>query len=204
MCGGQSTRMGSDKGLMKQGNLTWTEVAVAKLRSLGIPVVVSVNRKQVDTYSKTFSLNELIVDDENILVGGPLHGLMSVHCQFPGEDLCVIACDMVNLEETALQNLVAAHNQNDFDAYVFTTIERVQPLCGIYTSGGLKRIHVLNLQQQLKKNSMMYVLECLNTKYISADALIESFTNFNSLEDISIRRMSCSFRYFKNVNDIRE
>lgn len=190
MSGGQSTRMGSDKGLMKQGNLTWTEVAVSKFSSLAIPVVVSVNRKQVDFYSKTFSLNALIVDDDNILVGGPLLGLMSVHCQFPGEDLLVIACDMVNLEETALRNLVGAYHQNDFDAYVFTTIEKVQPLCGIYTSGGLKRIYDLNLQKQLKKNSMMYVLECLNTKYILADAWIDSFTNFNSFEDISIYRVS--------------
>jgi molybdopterin-guanine dinucleotide biosynthesis protein A len=149
-----------------------------------------VNRKQVDFYSKTFSLNALIVDDDNILVGGPLLGLMSVHCQFPGEDLLVIACDMVNLEETALRNLVGAYHQNDFDAYVFTTIEKVQPLCGIYTSGGLKRIYDLNLQKQLKKNSMMYVLECLNTKYILADAWIDSFTNFNSFEDISIYRVS--------------
>lgn len=186
MCGGQSTRMGSDKGLVKQGSLCWSEIAVSKLSTLGIPVVISVNRKQVDSYSKIFSSNELIVDVETIFVKGPLLGFMSVHSQLPGEDLLVIACDMVNLEKTVLQHLLSVYSQNDFDAYVFTTIEKVQPLCAIYTSRGLKRIYDLNLQKKLKKNSMMYVLECLNTKYISADALIESFTNFNSFEDISI------------------
>lgn len=191
LCGGQSTRMGSDKGLMKQGNLTWTEVAVAKLRSLGIPVVVSVNRKQVDTYSKTFSLNELIVDGENILVGGPLLGLMSVHCQFPGEDLFVIACDMIEMNTTLLEFLFDSHEKSAHGAYIYSTEETIQPLCGIYNSKGLEKLKRLLQQKLLKKFSMMHALEYLEVKtFVVPQNFFSCFTNYNYSEQMN----NCNFK----------
>ena len=64
----QSTRMDRDKGLLKQNNLTWSEIAATKLVLLQMAVVFSLNQYQLETYSKIFSADRLIVDDECISV----------------------------------------------------------------------------------------------------------------------------------------
>lgn len=184
LCGGQSTRMGSDKGLLTQDELTWAEVAVAKLSSLEIPVVVSVNKEQVNLYSKVFSASQLIIDDESILIKGPLLGLLSVHQQFPDEDLLVLACDMVDMGKKLLQDLLSVYKDSFHEACVYTVNGKRQPLCAVYTSKGLKPIFCLYRQGQLKKFSMMYALEGMNTNYISANAFEKHFANYNCVEDL--------------------
>src|SRR5215212_9639839 len=95
LAGGQSTRMGRDKGLLKQNDVTWSEIAASKLALLQIPVFCSVNQWQLEVYSKIFLAGNLIVDDECIFVKGPLLGLLSIHQKFPDEDVLVLACDMI-------------------------------------------------------------------------------------------------------------
>jgi len=185
ICGGQSTRMGTDKGLLKQFDVSWAETAFSKLRSFNLPVVVSVNKGQVDVYSKIFLPNQLVADDEKISVRGPLLGLLSIHQHLPDEDLLVLACDMIDMEKGLLQNLLAVQKNNSHQAYMYAVDGRLQPLCGYYTSGGLKYLFQLNQQQKLKKFSVIYALECVNTKYIPVDpGFINCFANYNSPADL--------------------
>ncbi len=60
LCGGKSTRMGSDKGLMQYQSITWAELAINKLAELNVPVVLSVNEQQYQLYSGRF-LKSIIV-----------------------------------------------------------------------------------------------------------------------------------------------
>ena len=46
LCGGQSTRMGSDKGLMKYKSFSFAELAISKLAEFIEQVVLSVNAAQ--------------------------------------------------------------------------------------------------------------------------------------------------------------
>ena len=188
LCGGQSTRMGTDKGLLMQNDLTWVDIAVSKLSPLQIPVVVSVNKKQADIYAKTISVSRLIVDSDNISVKGPLLGILSVHQEFPKEDLIVLACDMIDMNTTLLQGLLKFYREGSHEAYVYTVNDNPEPLCAIYTSKGLKHIIDLHQQQKLQRFSMMHVLECIVTKYISApDSAVKFFANYNSNEDFVIK-----------------
>ena len=188
LCGGQSTRMGTDKGLLMQNDLTWVETAVSKLSSLQIQVVVSVNKKQADIYSTKISVNRLIIDDDNILVKGPLLGILSIHQEYPDEDLIVLACDMIDMSTTLLRDLLQLYKESTHQAYVYVINEKVEPLCAIYTSKGLKHILDLHHQKGLERFSMMHVLECIVTNYIHVpDAAVNFFANYNSNEDLSIK-----------------
>ena len=188
LCGGQSTRMGTDKGLLMQNDLTWVDTVVSKLSSLQIPVVVSVNKNQADIYAKTISVSRLIVDSDNISVKGPLLGILSVHQEFPGEDLIVLACDMIDMNTTVLQGLLNLYKEGSHEAYVYTINGKPEPLCAIYTSKGLKHILDLHQQQKLERFSMMHVLECIVTKYISVpNSALKFFANYNSNEDLVIK-----------------
>ena len=74
LCGGQSSRMGSDKGLLKLEANTWAQTAVDKLSILGIPVKLSVNRQQLNDYAKVFAADDLFVDAASLELHGPLLG----------------------------------------------------------------------------------------------------------------------------------
>ena len=72
LCGGESKRMGSDKGLLQKDGRAWVSIIAEKLVSIGLPVVVSINGQQRESYAGLFSSNDLIVD--SIAIQGPLKG----------------------------------------------------------------------------------------------------------------------------------
>jgi molybdopterin-guanine dinucleotide biosynthesis protein A len=187
LCGGQSSRMGTDKGLLKLHANTWAQTAVDKLAELQLSVLISVNKNQYTDYAAIFSAGQLITDNESIQIKGPLAGLLSVHVQHPAEDLLLLACDMPLMETHILKELVTIYNQDATpDAFVYTNDGQAEPLCGIYKSSGLQ--HILHLYQsnQLPKHSMKFMLEHVNTHFIPlTDDKKNCFRNFNAHAELN-------------------
>lgn len=184
LCGGNSIRMGKDKGLLKEEDVTWAERAARKLTALGLRVVISINPQQPESYEGIFAKEQLVIDTEDLPVKGPLLGILSVHRKFQNEDLFVLACDMKEMTTSLLETLYKQCSAGKQEAYVYTTGDKLQPLCGIYTAAGLNRIYQLLRYGHLKKFSMMHVLECLDTSCIRAnedDAIF--FNNYNHPTD---------------------
>ena len=77
LCGGESKRMGKDKGLLLKDNTPWAILVAEKLRSIGLDVAVSINEKQQEAYSAIFPETPLVVDQ--LSIEGPLNGLLSIH-----------------------------------------------------------------------------------------------------------------------------
>jgi len=161
LCGGESTRMGTDKGLIPVGTQTWATLAVEKMATLGIPVVVSVNDSQLPHYAEIFTREQLISDNPTLSLKGPLLGLLSVHFRVPVEDLFVLACDLPRMDTVLLEELYLRRQRNDAQAYLYTVDGEREPLCGIYTVSGLELITGLYHAQQLVRHSMKYALEQL-------------------------------------------
>jgi len=108
LCGGLSTRMGKDKGLIFSHERTWTEIGLEKFSRLNIPPTVSINPNQFHIYSSRFANPNFIIDDLTLKIQGPLLGLMSVHLQFPDEDVLLLACDLINMDVIVLEKLIHA------------------------------------------------------------------------------------------------
>lgn len=181
LCGGFSSRMGTDKGLLQSNTIHWAKNAANKMALLNIPVGLSVNANQLSEYSSLFHSSYLIEDKVSLKIRGPLSGVLSAHLQHPQEDLFVLAVDMPVMDISILQQLLQLYRlQPSNDAFVFTKDGQVEPLCGIYTAKGLA--HILHLHQTnlLRKHSMKFVLEHLET----------SRTPLNEEQKI----------YFKNIN----
>ena len=54
LCGGQSRRMVTEKGLLMQAGETWARIVQHKFSALNIPVLFSVNAGQQQAYSNLF------------------------------------------------------------------------------------------------------------------------------------------------------
>src|SRR5579872_7087006 len=112
LCGGQSIRMGMDKGLIPCSEGIWAQAAVDKMAALHLPVFISVNSAQYDEYSRFFPSTALITDDRSLFVAGPLLALLSVHRRMPEEDLLILACDMPMIQPLQLQTLDTRYQQD--------------------------------------------------------------------------------------------
>jgi molybdenum cofactor guanylyltransferase len=187
LCGGQSTRMGNDKGLIQFNGTTWAQIARDKLSSLSLETILSINQNQLSPYSTFINTSDLIIDHSEINVGGPLKGLFSIHSKFPEHDLLVLACDLPKMQLEVLNELMDQYTQQIMaDAIVFTKNDRIEPLCGIYRASGLSKIYSAYLENKLVRHSMIKALEALSTHFISIKPEWESsFQNMNSVEDLS-------------------
>lgn len=184
LCGGQSKRMGSDKGLLQIRNTIWAKHMHEKLAMFHLPVVYSVNQQQVHTYVEEISPELLVVDNAD--VEGPLRGLLSVHQQYPDNDLLLLACDMLDLDAGTISFLLQEYmrdNQSDF--YVYQDDGFAQPFCGIYTRTGLEKVAGRIMIGRLKTYSMQAVFDegvtlrlPIRTHHV--------FRNYNSNADIEM------------------
>lgn len=187
LCGGQSSRMGKDKGLLKLEAKTWAQTAIDKMAVLSLPVVLSVNSTQYSEYAAIFPSSQLVKDDESLLLKGPLCGVLSIHVQYPSEDLFVLACDMPLLDPVLLKELYTHYtSQPNYDAFVYSNDKEPEPLCGIYKANGLAQILNLYRMGQLSRHSMKFMLEQINSFFIplAADQKI-SFRNFNAHSELN-------------------
>lgn len=181
VCGGQSKRMGSDKGLLLIDSKTWSEHVSEKIKAAGIPVVMSINAGQEEAYKKLFFGDDLIVDHFDL--GGPMNGLLSVHRKFPEQDILFMACDMIEMEQTIIRDIVDAYEKNKaFDFYAYEVERVVQPFCAIYTAKALENMLYKLEQQSLASSSMRYTLENGNTYRMSTPDSF-SFVNYNTLDE---------------------
>src|SRR6188768_306440 len=159
LCGGQSSRMGSDKGLLILHDKTWTQKAIDTLSNFQIPIVISVNKNQYQDYSSIFPTDTLIPDDPSLQLHGPLCGLLSVHLKYPEEDLLILACDMPLIDKELIMQLLTKYSAETADAFIYTTDSEPEPMPGIYRSKGLAYVHQLYSTNQLPRHSMKYMLE---------------------------------------------
>jgi molybdopterin-guanine dinucleotide biosynthesis protein A len=139
LCGGESRRMGSDKGTLVIGNHTWSEHAASKLLALDIPVSISVNEMQLSTYQLIFMKEMLVLD--RVGAKGPLTGLLSAHQDFPDDDLLVLACDMTEMDVQTLKVVRdCAITFPGFEYYCYVNESFIEPLCALYTAEVLKHL----------------------------------------------------------------
>jgi molybdopterin-guanine dinucleotide biosynthesis protein A len=183
LCGGKSSRMGSDKGLMITHETNWAKEAAAKMKFLNNEVYFSVNAMQLVTYAEVIAADHLITDNEAPNVAGPLKGLLSVREHFPETDILLLACDMPLMKTEVLEFLFHQYLQTKYDAYVFGEPECAEPLAAIYRSKALAFIHEQLNSGKLDRYSMHHVLKLLSTKYNAIPAQWkDAFLNVNDVE----------------------
>jgi molybdopterin-guanine dinucleotide biosynthesis protein A len=165
LCGGESTRMGTDKGLILREHKTWTELAIEKMQKLKIPVLVSVNAGQREAYEQVLGERIFITDDPTLGIRGPLTGLISIHLQYPTEDLFILACDLPDMETSILRDIYERYILDDHNGfpqvYLYTNDGEPEPLCSIYRAGALAAILKLQRENRLIKHSLKFMLQQL-------------------------------------------
>lgn len=137
LTGGQSSRMGEDKALLKYRGLTQLEHGYELLEKFCSKTFVSVSQKNSTEQAR--QKFPLIVDQFEH--GGPLNGIASALSAEPNKAWLVIACDLPLLDESTLSFLIE-HRQTHKDATAFLSnyVELPEPLCTIWEPQIIQRV----------------------------------------------------------------
>lgn len=147
LCGGRGERMGRDKGLLRLHGRSYAEICMERLAGVAEDVRVSLREDQAGAYRCVLPAASFVFD-QDLPVGGPLRGLLSVFAALsekggeghnPG--ILVLATDMPFVKRTTLLSLKEAFLATSDVAGAFYELDgRVEPLCGIYTLALLRQI----------------------------------------------------------------
>jgi molybdopterin-guanine dinucleotide biosynthesis protein A len=186
LAGGHSTRMGTDKALLRlhPGGQTLIETVVARLTEAGLPPALIV----ADTPGRYDWLG--IRGEVDVIPGaGALGGILTALTYSPGPRTLVVACDMPHLNPALLRFMAAI--PLEADALVPRWVDesgtlRLEPLHAIYTAPCIEPIRAKIEAGRLKATD---TLADLNLQYVeeselrSYDPTLNSFRNVNTPQD---------------------
>ncbi|MDJ0938266.1 MAG: NTP transferase domain-containing protein [Woeseiaceae bacterium] len=129
LAGGRSRRMGQDKALLDRDGQSQLAFAMSAVASVTELQFVSTRADQQEDAER--SRYAQIVDRYDDL--GPVAGVLSAMDEYPEVDWLVVACDLPNLDEATLTELVDSRAEDaPFTAYRSSYDELPEPLCAIY------------------------------------------------------------------------
>ena len=176
LAGGQSRRMGRDKGLVLLNGKPMVQHVLDKAKSITKQVMIITNQPGYEHFGvPTYS--DLIEDK------GPLGGIYTGLHYTRTEYNLVLSCDIPLVSVSFLNRLASYRGENQ--AWVPVHENQPQPLCAIYKKEIRPQIKLSIEAGQL---SMHKFLETINTSFIDmSDVEAEhknGFANLNSPEDV--------------------
>jgi len=185
LCGGKSSRMQTNKALLKLGDKTVIEIVAEKLKSIFNEVLISAND------SKEYDFLKLPVVNDIFIGKGPLAGIHSALKYSSTENNFIISCDMPLISIELINYLINLNSEKSI--LLPKSNGRIQQLCGIYSQSVIEEIeNIFKLSEKNKniKGSIYELLERVIVEFIDIDDLNfynkNIFLNMNSPEDYKL------------------
>lgn len=176
LAGGKSSRMGTDKGLLKFQGETLVARMLDVLNSVTDSIMIISANPEYEKFGVPVYAD--IHPDR-----GPLGGIHTGLFHSKTELNLVIGCDMPFIEKNFLEYLVSKFEENRLLVPVHG--DKTEPLCAIYPRSALPKIESLLLEGELK---MQKVVRTLGAKWLTLPKGIfdpsQLFRNMNSREDM--------------------
>lgn len=158
VCGGQSTRMGTDKCFLTYHNKPQTYHLYELLQLHCKRVFISCNKTQSEKFKPEV---ELIIDDTTFESTGPMAALLSAFKKYSDQSFLIVGCDYPFITQKDLQELINARNKNAVAVCYINEQHMAEPLIAIYE----KEIHPVLLNNFYNKQfSLRHVLDEVNAK----------------------------------------
>lgn len=176
LSGGQSSRMGSDKGLLEYHGIPQRNYLFDLLSKFCEKTFYSVRIDQSDSFPKNAPL---IIDRDEYR--GPLNGIMSAHGQFPEAAWLVVACDLPLLAASNIETLIKERNPKmDATAFATTASGLPEPLIAIWEPTALQKIPAY---MKIAKSSCARKFLINSSVHLIHPEKDEQLFNANSLEE---------------------
>ncbi|MFI8378289.1 molybdenum cofactor guanylyltransferase [Leeuwenhoekiella sp. NPDC079379] len=184
LCGGKSTRMEAEKGLVILQDKPFIKHITKSLQKLKLPVLLVTENA---TYKNLgFELLPDIYKDK-----GPLGGIYAALKHTDATQILILSCDIPLLSVETLQTLLSS-NFTNYEITFATAEDRWHPLIGIYSKTLLP-----DLEQALQENRLKLTDFIKDHKYKQiAIADVRSLVNINTPE--ALAELENSLKYYGN------
>lgn len=174
LCGGKSSRMQSEKGLVLYKNIPFIEHIIVAVLPITSKIQLITNSCNYD-YLKYDTINDIIIDK------GPIGGIYAAIVHSNAELNLILSCDIPLISTKIIQELIEKHTSS-FDVSIFEETNRVHPLIGIYSK---KLVPVLKKSIESNELKMMHFISNVNHQLIwIEDENKQQFQNINSLLEL--------------------
>ncbi len=178
--GGNSRRMGVDKGLVHLGGKALIEHVLDKVRGLGDELLIVTNQP------KDYAYLDVPLVPDSLAASGALVGLHTALEQARGDRVLVLACDMPFLNRPLLEHLIEISPRAEVT--VPRRGEYYEPLHAVYQRSCLTTVRQL---MALGKQSLTSLYPLVELQLVEEDVLDlydpegRSFFNVNTPEDLA-------------------
>lgn len=177
LAGGKSSRMGTDKCLVRYKNKYLIEYAIAALKPLCDNILIS---SQKETHKQ---FNYQTIKDEYIDCGA-IGGIHSTLKNTETEINIIAPCDMPHISTELFEFLL--QKIGNYDAVIPISKGKVEPLTGVYSRNILP---IVENQISNKKYKILSLLKNINTNFVEINSTLpfyseKMFTNINYLDDL--------------------
>lgn len=174
LCGGKSSRMQSEKGLVLYKNKPFIAHIIDAVLPITSKIQLITNSCDYD-YLKYDTINDEIMDK------GPIGGIYTALVHSDTELNLVLSCDIPLISTEIIQELIEKH-KSSFDVSIFEETNRVHPLIGIYSKKVLPII-----KKSIDKNELKMMRFISNVKHQLIwieDKYKYQFQNINSFLEL--------------------
>jgi molybdopterin-guanine dinucleotide biosynthesis protein A len=175
LCGGKSSRMQSEKGLVLFQGKPFIEHIIQAVLPITNEIQLVTNTSDYD-YLSFKKIKDIELDK------GPVGGIYTalVHSE-SGMNL-ILSCDIPLISTELLAELIEKHNEG-FEVSVFSDADKIHPLIGIYSK---KIIPIIKKAIEENDLKMMRLLDKVAHQIIEvADEKSQQFKNINSVTELN-------------------
>lgn len=177
--GGQSSRMGRDKGLVPLAGIPMIEHVLERVKGLGDEILITTNEPADYRF-----LGLPLYSDENP-GSGALEGLRTALRSASGDEVLLVACDMPFLSRQLLEHLIAERDAAEVTIPEFD--DRLQPFCCLYKRRCLHAVEAALAEGRMSMvafhpDVQVQIIEEQIVRMLDPDGL--SFFNVNTPEEL--------------------
>lgn len=175
LAGGKSSRMGTDKALLKYKGQTFIQILFYNLKNICSNIIISSNNPKVSIIgTKTIS--------DEIKEIGPMGGIYTCLKNSDSDFNFIVSVDTPFVSSKLLMYIF--HKSENFDISVVSFKNKVHPLIGVYHKRILK---LLSSEIQAGKYKIMEMIKKTKFQFIEIDGSFEKeLLNINKPKDYEI------------------
>jgi molybdopterin-guanine dinucleotide biosynthesis protein A len=175
LCGGKSSRMQSEKGLVLYQGIPFIEHIIKAVLPIATEIQLISNTADYD-YLEYKKIKDIELDK------GPLGGIYSALTHSDSEMNLILSCDIPLISTELLLELIDRHNE-DTTVSVFSDGERIHPLIGIYSKTIIPILKDAIANSNLR---MMEMIKNVGAQIIEVGAgKSNQFRNINSVAELN-------------------
>jgi molybdopterin-guanine dinucleotide biosynthesis protein A len=177
LCGGKSSRMQTEKGLVKYKNKAFIQWVIDAVEPITKNIFLVTDNQDYAV------LGYPLIPDE-YKAKGPVGGIFSALNQSETDNNLILSCDIPNISTSVIQNYLMNNKEANKDVTFLSDDDNSYPLIAIYNKRVASKFLEAISSDKLKLVSLLSELECQKIKVKTED--FKALKNINTREELEL------------------